>query len=236
MNLESSSSPKKSTPAIDLDLEDFDFKPLTSGLGFSSQQKTTTELKPIFIERQVTAVREIPASRPQAQQKKDMNVYQNDLSLFYGQPDQGLTAEAVVAEKPEKVYRLATRMDRVVAYILDVGLLASVLSVMLMAMSRATGMEIMDAWAQYPDEITPLVATLTFGFYLLYFSISEKSGTTFGKSMMNLRVVDMDNRSQNFMTLVVRTLVTLGNFASLGLFSYFDLQNKVTSSKVIKAD
>lgn len=236
MNLESSSSPKKSIPAIDLDLEDFDFKPLTSGLGFSSQQKTTTELKPVFVERQVPAVREIPNSRPQAQQKKDMNVYQNDLSLFYGQPDQTLTPAAAAEEKTERVYRLATRMDRIVAYILDVGLLASVLSVMLMAMSRATGMEITDAWAQYPDEITPLVATLTFGFYLLYFSISEKSGTTFGKSLMNLRVVDMDNRSQNFMTLVVRTLITFANFASLGLFSYFDLQNKATSSKVIKED
>ncbi len=237
MNLESTSSPKKVSPAVDLDLEDFDFKPLTSGLGFSSQQKTTTEIKPIFVERQVPAVRDIPVSRPQAQQtKKEMNVYQNDLSLFYGQSEQMMAAIPAREEKIEKVYRMGSRMDRIVAYVLDIGLLASVLSVMLMAMSRATGMEIMEAWAQYPDEITPLIATLTCGFYLLYFSISEKSGATFGKSMMNLRVVDMDNRRQNFMTLLVRSIISLTNFASLGLFSYFDLQNKATGSKVIKAD
>lgn len=222
---------------MDLDLEDFDFKPITSGLGFSSQQKTTTEIKPAFVERAVPAVREIPVSRPQAQQtKKEMNVYQNDLSLFYGQGEQVTTPAPVMEEKVAKVYRLGTKMDRIVAYVLDMGLLASVLSVMLMAMSKATGMEIMDAWAQYPDEITPLIATLTCGFYLLYFSIFEKSGATFGKSMMNLRVVDMDDRSQNFMTLLVRSLITLANFASLGLFSYFDLQNKATGSKVIKAE
>ena len=236
MNLESASSPKKSTPAVDLDLEDFDFKPITSGLGFSSQQKTTTEIKPVFVERQVPAVREIPTSRPQAQQpKKEMNVYQNDLSLFYGQSEQIVNPAPVMEERIEKVYRLGSKIDRSIAYVLDIGLLASVLSVMLMAMSRATGMEIMEAWAQYPDEITPLVATLTCGFYLLYFSISEKSGATFGKSMMNLRVVNMDNKRQNFMTLLVRSCITLLNFASLGLFSYFDLQNKVTGSKVIKA-
>lgn len=234
MNLEQVSSPKKNSPA-DFDLDEFDFKPITSGLGFSHQQKTTTEIKPAFIERPVS-VREMPVARTQPTPKKEMNVYQNDLSLFYGQAEQVVKPAPVTEEKPEKVYRNATKADRIIAYVLDMGLLASVLSVMLVFMSRATGMEIMEAWAQYPDEITPLVATLFCGFYVLYFAISEKSGTTFGKSMLNIRVVDLDNKNQNFMTLIVRSLITLTNFASLGLFSYFDLQNKATNSKVIKAD
>ncbi len=235
MNLESSSSPKKTTPALDLDLEDFDFKPITSGLGFSHQQKTS-EIKPVFTER-VIPVREMPAARPQPVQapKKEMNVYQNDLSLFYGQSETNRPAP-IVEEKPEKVYRVAAKADRIVAYILDMAILLSIMSVMLMFMAKATGMEIMDAWAQYPDEITPLVMTLFFGFYLLYFSIGEKTGATMGKSLMNIRVVNMENRNQEFMTLVARSFITLMNFASIGLFSYFDLQNKATNSKVIKAD
>ncbi|MES2528447.1 MAG: RDD family protein [Bdellovibrionota bacterium] len=235
MNLESTSSPKKTPSALDLELEDFDFKPITSGLGFSHQQKIT-EIKPAFAER-ANPVRETPVVRTQPMQapKKEMNVYQNDLSLFYGQSEAVVQAPVVEA-KPEKVYRQATKMDRIVAYVFDMAILVSVLSVMLMFMAKATGMEVMEAWAQYPDEITPLIVTLFCGFYLLYFAIGEKTGATVGKSLMNIRIVDMDNKNQSFMTLLVRSFITLINFASIGLFSYFDLQNKATNSKMIKVN
>ncbi len=234
MNLENLPSSKTKTPSADFDLDEFDFKPITSGLGFSHQQKTT-EIKPAFADRQV--IRETPVvARTQAAPKKEMNVYQNDLSIFYGEAQQIVQAAMATEAKPEKIYRTASKADRVVAYVLDLGILGSVLSVMLMFMSRATDLEIMEAWAQYPNEITPLVLTLFCGFYLLYFSISEKTGATMGKALMNIRVVNTENRPQEFMTLVLRSIITLTNFASLGLFSYFDLQNKATNSKVIKAD
>lgn len=234
MNLQTSNPSKKTPPVVDIDLEEFDFKPITSGLGFNHQPKTS-EIKPAFVERPVA--REIPVTRPQPVMKKEMNVYQNDLSIFYGQTETMKPAlQPEIEAKPEKTYRLASKIDRVIAYVLDMSLIASVLSLMLMTMSRAMDMEIMDAWSMYPDEVTPLVATLFCGFYLLYFAISEKSGSTLGKSMMNLRVVDGDYKKQNLVILLVRSMITLLNFASLGLFSYFDLQNKATGSKVIKAD
>lgn len=234
MNLENVLTPKKNN-SVDFDLDEFDFKPLTSGLGFSHRQKTTTEIRPAFADRPV--VREMPVvARPQTPMKKDMNVYQNDLSIFYGETQHIAKPADELNIKPEKIYRTASKAYRIVAYIFDMGILTSVLSVMLMFMARATGMEVMEAWAQYPDEITPLIVTLFCGFYVLYFSVSEKTGSTMGKAMMNIRVVNTDNRSQDFMTLVMRSIITLVNFASLGLFSYFDLQNKATNSKVIKAD
>lgn len=193
MNLENVPSPKKNPASVDIDLDEFDFKPITSGLGFSQQQKTTTEIKPAFAERQIS--REIPVvSRPQSAPNKEMNVYQNDLSLFYGQSEQNVRATAAVEAKPEKTYHSATSAVRIVAYILDMGILCSILSVMLMFMSRATGLEIMEAWSLYPNEITPLILTLYCGFYILYFSISEKNGATMGKALMNIRVVDAHNR------------------------------------------
>jgi hypothetical protein len=218
---------------IDLEMDDFDFKPITSGLGFNQNQKTS-EIKPVFAERPTTA-REVKPARAIPVNKPDMNVYQNDLSLFYGQTAEIKTAQ-VVEEKREKIIRNATKADRIVAYVLDVSLLVSVLSVMLMFMARALDMEILEAWSQYPNEITPLVVTLFCGFYVLYFSISEKAGATLGKALLNIRVVDDSNKNVSFMILLARSVITLANFASLGLFSYFDLQNKATSSKVIKAN
>jgi uncharacterized RDD family membrane protein YckC len=107
----------------------------------------------------------------------------------------------------------------------------------LTVMARTISMDLMDVWAQYPNEITPLVLTLFCGFYLIYFSIFEKaSQSTLGKNIFSIRVVGINNRPLSMMALVVRSTVSLLNFVSLGLFSWFDLQNKVTSSKVIRID
>jgi hypothetical protein len=71
----------------------------------------------------------------------------------------------------------------------------------------------------------------------MYFSIFEKtSQSTLGKNLLGITVVDLDNKNQSFIMLVFRTFISLTNFVSLGLFSYFDLQNKVSNSKVVKAD
>lgn len=234
MQLEPKSSGKKSPPpaALDLDLDDFDFKPLTSGLGFSQQPKATTEIKPAFIERPVVA-RETPVPKPRPVAKMDSVVYQNDLSLFYGQTET-LRPVPEAQPIPEKVYRKANSAERVSAYVLDLALLGSALSFMLVFMARALDMEILEAWSLYPDEVTPLVVTLFCGFYVLYFSISEKTGVTLGKSLFGIRILSMENRPVEFPMLVLRSLVTLVNFASLGLFSYFDLQNRMSDSKVVK--
>lgn len=230
MNLEQIKKSNTAPPVID-DIE-FEFKPITSGLGFHHQK--ATEIKPVFTERTITV-----NPLPQAHQapKKEMNVYQNDLSLFYGQSQAApeLTSEIKLPE--EKYYRLANKSQRVFAYLSDLLLVASILGIVLTVMARTISMDLMEVWSQYPNEITPLVLTLFCGFYLIYFSVFEKtSQSTLGKSLFGLRVVTSNDKSLSLAALFVRSVVSLLNFVSLGLFSYFDLQNKVTDSKVIRID
>lgn len=236
MNLDITPTPKKTPPAQDdFSFDDFDFKPITSGLGF--HQNKTTEIKPVTPEKPY-------ASFPQTQKveikplKPDMAVYQNDLSMFYGREAAEQAAAApVIEERMEKVYKTAPKSQRVLAFVLDFLFVASIVGLVLVIMSRATDMDLMEVWSAYPNEITPLVASLFCGFYLMYFSVFEKSSSsTLGKNLVGIRVVDTQNRELSFTTLVMRSVVTLVNFFTLGLFSYFDLQNKVTSSKVIKVD
>lgn len=233
MNLESVQNKKNNTPANDDFMEEFDFKPITSGLGFHHQK--ATEVKPMFTERTV-AVSPLPTSVPTM--KKEMNVYQNDLSMFYNQGQQA--PQAPVELEPmveEKVYRLAGKTQRVFAYLLDLAFVAGLLTGVLTIMAKSVDLDIIQVWEQYPHEITPLVVTLFCGFYLIYFAIFEKaSQSTLGKNLFNLRVTSFDNGSLSLTTLLMRSIVSLLNFASLGLFSYFDLQNKVTNSKVIRID
>jgi uncharacterized RDD family membrane protein YckC len=231
MNLEQVKNQKNNPVAID-DIE-FDFKPITSGLGFHHQK--ATEIKPVMTERTVAVN---PISAP-LNAKKEMNVYQNDLSMFYGKVEQVQEAapEIKAPVKEEKYYRIATKPQRFFAYLADLFMVTSILAIVLTVMARTISMDLMEVWSQYPNEITPLVLVLFSGFYLIYFSIFEMTNqSTLGKNMFGLRVIGLDNKSLSLTTLLARSSIGLLNFISLGLFSYFDLQNKVTSSKVIRID
>lgn len=230
MNLEQIKNQKNTPPSID-DM-DFDFKPITSGLGFHHQK--STDVKPSITERTV-AVSPIQITPPP---KKEMSVYQSDLSLFYGQQEQAPMMPELEEEAPQEIYyKQASKGQRVFAYITDLFLIASILAMVLTVMARTISMDLIDVWSQYPNEITPLVLTLFCGFYLIYFSIFEKaSQSTLGKNIFSIRVVGINNKPISMMALLVRSTVSLLNFVSLGLFSWFDLQNKVTSSKVIRID
>lgn len=226
MNLESNPSKKDPTTPISDDF-DFVFKPITSGLGFHHPK---TEVKPMMAEKI-----SVSQSMSPAPMKKEMNVYQNDLSLFYGQQAPATPVEAPKMEAPEVIVKTAAKSDRVIAYVMDLIFLTSVVGLVLTLMAKSIGMDLMEMWQLYPDEMTPLVATQFCGFYMIYFSIFETSSpATLGKNLMGLRVVNMQNRNLSFLPLLLRTFVTLLNILSLGLFSYFDLQNKIAGSKVIR--
>ncbi len=243
MNLESNSSKKPNpvvvtTPAA-IDDIDFDFKPITSGLGFHSNQ--TTEIKPAFNDSAKMSSSNISMPMPSMQISQPMalkesnQIYQNELSAFYGRE----TAIQTPVEEPrvEKIIRQATKSQRVLAYILDMGLVLSCVGLVLTIMARLIEKDLIDVWIAYPNEITPMVMVLFTGFYLMYFSIYDKTHTsTLGKNLLGIRVVDLDNKSPSFTMLMFRSFVSLMNFVSLGLFSYFDLQNKIANTKVIKAE
>lgn len=229
MNLENIQNQKNTPPAADDFLDEFDFKPITSGLGF--HQPKTQDIKPVFTDKPVMSQ---PVQAREVQPKSDMNVYQNDLSMFYGQ---NLATEVKQPEmiKEEKVLKIASKTSRVFAYLFDLVFIGSTLSVVLTVMARTISMDLLEVWQNYPAEITPLVLTLFCGFYLIYFSIFEKTAqSTLGKSVFNLRVMTINNKTPDLLSLMLRTAVSLLNFLTLGLFSYFDLQNKVTDCKVVR--
>lgn len=230
MNLEQVKNQKNTQPMIE-DM-DFDFKPITSGLGFHHSKPT--DIKPVITERTVAVS---PISQPISAPKKENTIYQSDLSMFYGQAPQQTIPAAELKIEEEKYYKLATKTQRVFAYITDLLFITSILGILLTVMARTISMDLVEVWSQYPNEITPLVMTLFVGFYLIYFSIFEKaSQSTLGKYLFGIRVTGLNDKSLSLMSLVVRSTVSILNFVSLGLFSYFDLQNKITNSKVIRID
>lgn len=228
MNIDTQKANPVSRIPADLDMDDFDFKPITSGLGF--HQPKVTEVKPAFIE---TPVPKPVVTRKAAQPSS--NVYQNDLSLFYGhqQPVSKKTERMEkIAPAPAKV---AGKVERTAAYILDLAVVGSLLALTLTAMARAMEMDLIEAWMAFPHDMTPLVLILFCGFYLIYFSVFEKtSSSTLGKNLFSLKVISSEEEQLSFSTLLLRSLISMLNFISLGLFSWYDLQNKITQSKVVR--
>lgn len=230
MNIEQVKNNNKEMPIID-DI-DFDFKPITSGLGFHHQK--TTDAKPVVMERKMatpnTQFQTIP-------EKKEANVYQSDLSIFYGNGNEEVKTSMPEKKIEEKIIRLAPRASRISAYVFDLLFITGLLGIVLTVMARTISMDIYEAWSNYPSEITPLVMTLFCGFYIMYFSIFEKAGqSTIGKFVFKLKVTSTENGSLSLAALIMRSVVSLLNFVSLGLFSYFDLQDKITGSKVVRVD
>ena len=237
MNLEKQAS-KKSPVLSDQELdqflnESFEFKPITSGLGFHNQAKTIDVTKsPDPVNRPVMP----QTSRPTMSKKHmEMDPYASDLSLFYGK-----TETLIPVQFPETVeevtYKKATSSERVLSYMIDLSFVLALNSFIMTFVAWNVGMDLMDMFALYPDEILPVVVTLFCGTYLIYFSVFEKTpSSTLGKSFLNLRVVTRDQKDASWLTLLVRSFMGLANFVSLGLFSYFDLANKVTQTKVVRA-
>ena len=227
--------PIKNNPSLPqvADEIDFDFKPITSGLGFHQK---TQEIKPVFTERTTLPLTHTTPSLSSSFSKEESNIYQSDISLFYQQKPAQETqpAESLASFTEVTYFPQAPKILRVWAYVWDLSLLLSVLALVLTVMARVIHLDLLDAWRQFPHDMTTLASTLFCGFYLIYFSIFEKTHSTFGKSLLGLRVVDRNNQNLSLITLFFRSSISLLNFISLGLFSYFDLQNKVTSSQVVR--
>lgn len=218
---------------MDFDLENFDFKPITSGLGFHQEPKVETQEIP----KAVPVRRERkPVSPYQKLESSTENFFPSDLESFYASASQEKEAPRVITRAREiKPLLDASASERIAAYLLDLALVLSAVSLTGLTMTRVLGLRLAEVADRYSNEATPLMLTLFVGYYLIYFSVFEKSETsTLGKSIFSLRVSSLEEDELTLGKLLMRSALSLFNFVSLGLFSYYDLQSKMSRSKVVR--
>lgn len=235
MNLDKQNGSKKSPVLSDQELDQFlndsfEFKPLTSGLGFHNEPKK------IEVTKTPDPISRSSIQKPLAKKiHQEMDPYSSDLSLFYGK--ETLTpVQFPDMPKEEVVYKRASSSERILSYLIDLSFIAALNSMIMVFIAWNVGMDLSELFFLYPDEMTPVAVTLFCGTYLIYFSVFEKtSSSTLGKSFLNLRVMTETQKNASWLTLLMRSFIGLANFISLGLFSYFDLANKITKTKVVRA-
>jgi uncharacterized RDD family membrane protein YckC len=217
---------------MDFDLDNFDFKPITSGLGFHHETKTDSQEIPkvTSLRRERSVASPYQVAEPQAD-----SFFPSDLESFYSSASKAPSVEKLAARVREVTpLKQASSSVRIAAYLLDLGLIFSSVMLTGLTMTRALGLSLSEVASRYPNEATPLILTLFVGYYLIYFSVFEKSETsTLGKSIFSLRVSALEEEKLTLTKLLLRSSLSLLNFVSLGLFSYYDLHSKVSRSRVV---
>jgi uncharacterized RDD family membrane protein YckC len=235
-----SSSPRKAPVADDL-FDDFDFKPLSKGLGFHHANKSEEAVKEatrVMVERAAPA-RPAALARSQhpfeqhrlaqASVEAPRDFVQNDLALFYA----AKAEPQIQIEEAFVPVLAASKSLRLAAFSVDMIIVGGLTAGTLQSVSLMTGLDVWnEMWVLEPTMLTAIVLLFS-GYFLLYFTLLEIfQGKSLGKDLMGITLAT-EHRPQ--MTLLfVRSLMTLLGFLSLGLTNAVELPGMITNTKVIR--
>lgn len=236
---------------IDNLLDENLFKPITDGLGFHhslkkekdvsiSLKQKSLDLKSDFerraknisatqisntLEKTPNSMGELSAFYKPAETKKQMN-----LKLLDTDEQVGLNATLNTDLNFE-----ADLMPRLVAWILDTVIIASLITIMCISSIFITEIPLSFLSDNiYNIDIAFYFVLFSSSFYLFYFSFFDKTGfSTPGKRTLGLRVQRLSGKDISFIQSLNRSLITFLSLISLGLFSFLKVQDKLTDTVVV---
>lgn len=245
---------KESRPILfetdDFDMDSFNVKPLSKGLGFHQEKERRTHR---INRSQPTQTRNLEArsvnSRPTtlnettkaSQQFWDQTVSQSELSRFYQDsatasifPTTDKKTEEDKATGPQKVRLEASMLKRAGAWICDVCFVIVMCSLLVSVFYVISGMEMTmllnGVYLGY-FEMALFGAGLFSLIYIFYFTILDLAATP-GKALFSLKLLPTSKERMSVTQTFVRSLVSLISFLILGLPAILDFQSKLSDSNV----
>ena len=240
MDMQTSVPNSRQLPPQDELFDDFDFKPLSPGLGFHHGNKASEAVKEATRVVNERASVNRPAPRPshpfeqhrltQPTSEGPRDFIQNDLALFY----QSHTAPEVDLLSPLAAPRASAPVVlRLVAFLLDLILIAGMTAATLGAVSFLTDLPVSSALAQLDATMWTTALVLFSGYFLLYFTLLESAqGKSLGKDLLGLEL--QANEGLSMAVVCLRTLATLLGFISLGLTNAVELPAKLTATRIVR--
>lgn len=227
----------------DQDLEqfdDFEFKPITKGLGFhhslAEKSKVETHLK--SQQKSLQEDLELRSQKIVSSNFQDKNhvEHMGDLAAFYHTTELDPSNIApLVKEEEVDVVSDANFGVRFAAWLVDFMVVSFMFITAIVSIFAVTDMPF--------DNLSPLFFTSDIGtnfvilfvmFYMFYFSFLDKTEhSTPGKRLFNMKLVGMTAKP-TYLKTVLRTSLTFVSVFTLGLFSLLGLQDSLTNTKVIK--
>ena len=257
MNKEPNSlTPSKSTPPIQIDLDEFQisedtFKPMTKGLGFHQDTKRPSfkpspkEVKSFGSTKSPVnpTLSSIPTTLSQPNTKAVLNNHMpSGLEAFYGTrpaevPEQNLFERPIKEEaKKDKTLTVksAPQSLQFMAWIVDVLVILSFVALTGALLVFASGIEFqMYSRIISPQDLASFAAAIFSIYYLLYFTILDLSATP-GKTIFSLRLVKVDGGEVSVKHTFARALISLCSGVALFLPMLLDFQGRLSETKVVK--
>jgi hypothetical protein len=221
--------------------EDFDFKPITEGLGFHEKKDFQTEKKSDLAKQSLELKRDLETA------ERKLNSHASELDLgelapFYGQPVarpsipakqeiENIEAPVAMIEAKDN----ASVFIRFFAWTLDfvvVGL-TFLATLSLIVVGSGVTFEFMmkpQVLEMFLLNTLPIYLMI----YLFYFSFLDKTTlSTVGKNLLNLRVVTYEDTKIRYTTSLLRSFIQLLGLLTLGFSNLLDIPGKMTRTKVV---
>lgn len=225
--------------------DDFEFKPITKGLGFHHGEKQSEEtldtlkarsldLEKSINERasELNKIRKISNPiRTNTLETKDLG----ELAPFYSSVEEKKTELELNVSEAE-TYETASQTIRFLSFGLDLGVIFSAFGLIILSTLLASGISL-GVVRESLNILFFATTVLPLGvmFYLFYFSFFDKTVfSTPGKKVLGLTVQSTTGNRVKMSQSFVRALLTLISVATLGMTSVLDLHSKLTDTRVVK--
>ncbi len=216
----------------ELDIESFNFRPVTKGLGFHNEQKKDVVKTKVLVKEQGDISHPLknvaslgPISTPQEKQIFISETVFGDVSCSYEKNDR----EQVVYKR-----KIVAPSFQFTAWVVDMIIILTAYVgtfVLFSKFSGVSGLEIKSLL--YSSENIIIFVTLFSLYYISYFSVLDLAGTI-GKSLLGVSVVACNNKNATLKQTTIRALISFISFMALGLPMILDFQGKLSDTKLVE--
>ncbi|MCK5072148.1 MAG: RDD family protein [Bacteriovoracaceae bacterium] len=202
----------------DVDLDDINFKPVTSGLGFNSNKRT---LPNTFL-KHITSAEHIRTNRGPC-----LDIFQKSTVEEYQKEE-----ISIERSNPESEEINISRSRQACAWAIDLLVILLFLSVTVAIFLIVPGVKVMNL-LNFIDTVHMAVFATTFflTYYVIYFTLLDFFNTP-GKYVMNLQLVRTDSKTITLVHTFVRSLSSIVSFLALGAPLFMDFHGKLSDTKI----
>lgn len=225
--------------------DDFQFKPITKGLGFHHGEKPGEEnldtlkarsldLEKSLNERASELSRTRKVSNPvrtNSLETKDLG----ELAPFYSSVEEKKT-ELELKVSETDTFEMAPLTVRLLSFSLDLGIIFSAFGLIILSTLLASGISL-GVVRESLNTLFFATTVLPLGvmFYMFYFSFFDKTVfSTPGKKVLGIAVQSTSGNRVKMSQSFMRAVLTLISVATLGMTSVLDLHSKLTDTRVVK--
>ncbi len=242
-----SESSKKITLNLDeFDIDSYDFKPVTKGLGFHEPKKKNEKFPKQNIQKTTAQSRVMSAGVSHQMPKKD---YLQNTPLSVSDPSlmsgiEALYAKEKVVHEEKSKEKIKTKKNKAIlakkdtqftAFLVDLINVSIVTTGLIYSFFLIAGGGFhLDMALRFVTSSVPYIATLFALIFITYFSLTEPVGT-FGKRLLGISTSQASSlKPATIRQSFIRSTITLFSLFLMGLPTLLDFQGKLSDTRVIK--